>query len=72
MLTFGSHEFHQIISIDGCNFKQFQPNQNTLKINVQYFTNKYCACVVQKHFNNVLAIYKLECENVYNIGSNKL
>ncbi len=71
MLDFGSDEFNQIISFDWCNFKEFQPNHNTLNIHVQYFTNKYCACVVQKHFNNVLAIYKLECKNIYNIGSKK-
>ncbi len=69
MLTFGSDEFNQIISFDWRKFKQFQPYHNTLKIYVQYFTNKYYACVVQKHFNNVLAIYKLECRNVYSIGS---
>jgi hypothetical protein len=40
-------------------------------MHVQYFTNKYCAYVVQKHFNNVLAIHNLECKNVYNIGSKK-
>jgi hypothetical protein len=71
MLTFGRDEFNQIISLDLCNFKQFQPNHNTLNINIQYFTNKYCACVVQKHFNNVLTFYKLECRNVYSIGSKK-
>ncbi len=71
MLTFGNDEFNQIIFPDRCNLKQFQPNHNTLKIHVQYFTNKYCACVVQKHFNNLLAICKLECKNVYNIGSKK-
>jgi len=71
MLTFGNDEFNQIIFPDRCNLKQFQPNHNTLKIHVQYFTNKYSACVVQKHFNNLLAICKLECKNVYNIGSKK-
>jgi len=71
MLTFGSDEFNQIISPNRCNLKQFQPNHNTLKIHVQYFTNKCCACVVQKHFNDVLAIHKLECKSVYNIGSKK-
>jgi len=29
-----------------------------------------CLCGA-KHFNNVLTIYKLECKNVYNIGSKK-
>jgi hypothetical protein len=68
---FGSDEFNQIISFHWCKFKQFQPNHNTIKIYFQYFTNKYCACVVQKYFNNVLAISKLECKNIYSIGCKK-
>jgi len=54
-----------------CNFLKIKPKHNILKIHVQYFTNKYCVFVVQKHFNNEFMIYKLKCKNVYSIRSNK-
>jgi len=71
MLNFCSDEFNQFYFLFDATFKKNQLKHNILNIHVQYFINKYCVFVVQKHFNNELVIYKLKCNNVYSIRSNK-